>query len=158
MMDLLEPIMKPFVTCKLLQETACTSGRTSINDETTIVSLAPKEDIETSLKTMTEWHTIENYEDNDGKVWNVAVTRTIFESFPEILILSTTHKTALRVREQLSNYVLFASCVHMGTQRSGHYAAYTKHKGKWYLKDDLQCEEVEFPETYGHCILFYKLA
>jgi hypothetical protein len=156
MIDLLEPIVKPFINCKLLQETVCPSGKTVVKDETTIVSLSPREDLETSLKSMTDWNTIENYQDNDGKVWNVAVTRTIFESFPEILILSTSHKTTLTVCEQFSNYNLFASCVHIGSQRGGHYMAYTKHKGKWYLKDDLQCVETQFPETSGHCILFYK--
>ena len=157
MIELLEPIIKPFVTCKLLQETVCSSGKTILKDETAVVYLAPKGDLETSLTYMTKWNTLENYQDDEGKVWNVAATRTTFESFPEILIFSTTHKTTLTVKEQFSNFVLFASCVHVGSQRGGHYMAYTRHKGKWYLKDDLRCVETLFPETSGHCILFYKL-
>ena len=157
MMDLLEPVLKPFVTSKLVQETVCPSGKTTLKDETSVVSLAPKGDIETSFTHMTKWNTIDNYEDNDGKVWNVAATRTVFESFPEILIVSMTHKTTVTVNESLGAFVLFASCVHVGSQRGGHYMAYTRHKGKWYLKDDLQCVETMFPDTSGHCILFYKL-
>lgn len=157
MMDALEPILKPFVTCKLLQETVCTSGKTVRKDETSVVSLAPKGDIETSLEHVTSWHAIENYEDDTGKVWNVAATRTIFEVFPEILILSTTHKSTLTVKEELANFQLFASCVHIGNQNGGHYVAFVRHEEKWYLLDDLRCVETQFPETCGHCILFYKL-
>ena len=157
MMELLEPIMKPFVTSKLVQETVCPSGKTKLKDETSVLSLAPRGDLEASLEHMTKWNTIDNYEDNDGKVWNVAATRTVFETFPEILILSLTHKTTLTVKESLGAFVLFASCVHVGNQNGGHYMAYTRHKGKWYLKDDLMCVETMFPETSGHCILFYKV-
>jgi ubiquitin C-terminal hydrolase len=106
---------------------------------------------------MTKWNTLENYQDGEGKVWNVAATRTTFESFPEILIFSTTHKRTLTVKEEFSNFKLFASCVHIGSQKGGHYMAYTKHKEKWYLKDDLRSVETLFPETSGHCMLFYKL-
>ncbi len=157
MMELLEPIMKPIVTCKLSQETVCPSGKTIIKDETSMLSLAPKETIEESLKDFSDWHTIENYEDNDGKVWNVAATRTIIEEFPKVFIVSLSHKQTIQVSERIGSLELFASCVHVGSQRGGHYMAYTKHKGKWYLKDDLTCVESPFPETSGHCILFYKL-
>jgi hypothetical protein len=156
MIDVLEPIVKPFINCVLVQETVYPEGRKTVKDETTVVTVAPKDDIEASLKHMTKWHTIENYQDDSGKVWNVAATRTMFESFPRVFIVSTTHKTDLRVNERLAHLELFASCVHVGSQRGGHYAAYTKHKGQWYLKDDLTCVKTQFPETSGHCILFYK--
>ena len=156
MIDILEPIVKPMMNCVLVQETVFPGGKKTIQDETTVVTVAPKEDIETSLKNMTKWNTIENYEDDAGKVWNVAATRTTFEKFPSILVVSTTHKTTLTVQENLAHLELFASCVHVGSQRGGHYMAYTKHKGQWYLKDDLTCSETTFPETSGHCILFYK--
>jgi ubiquitin C-terminal hydrolase len=119
--------------------------------------MAPKGDVETSLEHVTSWQAIENYEDDAGKVWNVAATRTIFEVFPEILILSTTHKSTITVKEELANFQLFASCVHIGNQNGGHYVAFVRHKEKWYLLDDLRCVETQFPETCGHCILFYKL-
>ena len=156
MIDVLEPIVKPMINCVLVQETVFPGGKKIIQDETTVVTVAPKEDIETSLKNMTKWHTIENYEDDAGKVWNVAATRTTFEKFPSIFIVSTTHKTTLTVQENLAHLELFASCVHVGNQRGGHYMAYTKHKGQWYLKDDLTCAKTPFPGTSGHCILFYK--
>jgi ubiquitin C-terminal hydrolase len=156
MIDVLEPIVKPMMNCVLVQETVFPGGKKTIHDETTVVTVAPKEDIETSLKNMTKWNTIENYEDDAGKVWNVAATRTTFEKFPSILVVSTTHKTTLTVQENLAHLELFASCVHVGSQRGGHYMAYTKHKGQWYLKDDLTCAKTPFPHTSGHCILFYK--
>jgi ubiquitin C-terminal hydrolase len=157
MLELLEPIVKPLFTCKLSQETLCSSGKTIIKDETMVLTLAPKETLEKSFEEFTKWHTLENYEDNDGKVWNVAVTRTVFETFPDVLIIALTHKQTIQVCEKFNKYKLFASCVHVGNQNGGHYMAYTKHKGKWYLKDDLQCVESDFPETSGHCILFYKV-
>jgi ubiquitin C-terminal hydrolase len=157
MLDLLEPIIKPIINCRLVQETVCTSGKNVVKDETMILTLPPKDTLEKSLEAFAEWHAIENYEDQNKKVWNVAATRTMFEQFPKVLILSLTHKQTIQVSEHLNKYKLFASCVHVGSQRGGHYMAYTKHKGKWYLKDDLQCVECEFPETSGHCILFYKL-
>jgi len=157
MLELLEDIIKPLITCKLVQETVCTFGKTILKDETMVLTLAPKETLEKSLEDFTKWNTLEDYEDNDGKVWNVAATRTIFEEFPKVLIISLTHKQTIQVSEQLDKYELFASCVHVGNQNGGHYMAYTRHKGKWYLKDDLQCVESAFPETSGHCILFYKL-
>jgi ubiquitin C-terminal hydrolase len=122
-----------------------------------VLTLAPKDTLEKSFEEFTKWHTLENYEDNDGKVWNVAVTRTVFETFPDVLIIALTHKQTIQVSGQFGRYKLFASCVHVGNQNGGHYMAYTKHKGKWYLKDDLQCVESDFPETSGHCILFYKV-
>ena len=154
--DILESITKPFIQCTMTQETVCPAGKSTMSVDTTVVTVAPKGDIEQSLEYMTGWNTLENYEDCTGKVWNVAVTRTVFKNFPKILILSTTHKATLTVKEELANYILFASCVHIGSQMGGHYIAYTKHKGKWYLKDDLQCTETRFPETSGHCILFYR--
>ena len=156
-LDVLEPIAKPVTTCKLLQETVCPGGKNVLKDETSIITVAPKENIEESLKHLTDWNTVERYEDATGRVWNVAATRTVIEKFPHVLILSTTHKQIITVKEHLGNFVLFASCVHIGTQKFGHYVAYTKHKGRWYLKDDLSSVEVQFPETSGHCILFYKL-
>lgn len=154
--EILEPFTKSLVTCKLIQETVCPSDKSFLKDETCVVTLTPKGDIESSILDFTKWHTIDKYEDKNGKTWNVAVTRTTFESFPKILILSTSHKTTMTVKEKLGKFSLFASCVHMGNQHGGHYAAYTKHCGKWYLKDDLRCVESQFPETSGHCILFYK--
>lgn len=156
LLDVLEPFVKPMTNCVLVQETVYPGGKKVTKDETTILTVAPKGDIESSLKAMTQWNAVENYQDDADKVWNVAATRTTIESFPSIFIVSTTHKTALRVKERLAHLELFASCVHVGNQRGGHYAAFTKHKGHWYLKDDLSCAKVEFPETSGHCILFYK--
>ena len=34
------------------------------------------------------------------------------------------------------NYELFSLSVHMGTVQSGHYVAFAKRYGKWYLFND----------------------
>jgi ubiquitin C-terminal hydrolase len=156
MLDMLEPVTKSFVECKLVQETVCPSGKTVCKDVTSVLSLAPMNTLEESLKQFSEWQSIDGYKDNTEKVWNVAVTRTVIESFPKIFILSLTQKKTIKVSERMGSLVLFASCVHAGSQNGGHYVSFTKHKGKWYLKDDLRCVESPFPEVSGHTILFYR--
>jgi ubiquitin C-terminal hydrolase len=156
LLELLEPEVKDLVTSKLLQETVCTSGKTVRKEETSVVTLAPhNENIEDAFKRFTEWNTLDNYEDDNGKVWNVAVTRTLFECLPKVLIVSVTHKTNLKIHEFLGSFELVATCVHAGNHMSGHYGAFIKHDEKWFLMDDLQYAETPFPDEGGHCILFY---
>ena len=155
-LDILEPVTKSVVECKLVQETVCPSGKTVCKDVASVLSLAPRDTLEESLIQFSKWQNIEGYKDQNEKVWNVAVTRTLFKSFPRIFILSLTQKKTIKVPEHLGPFVLVASCVHAGSQNGGHYVSFTKHKGKWYLKDDLQCAESPFPEVSGHTIVFYR--
>jgi ubiquitin C-terminal hydrolase len=56
-----------------------------------------------------------------------------------------------------SKYKLFATCKHQGSIGSGHYISYTKHRDKWYLKDDETCNEIEnFPFSDYHYLILYK--
>ena len=159
--DILEPFTKSVINFKMIQETVCPSGKTTTEVESTVLTLGPtpSRNIEDSLKKSTDWNTLENYEDNDGKVWNVAVTRTVFAAFPKILVLSMTCKMNLIVPETILEgaYTLIASCIHIGTNRGGHYVALTKHKGAWYLKDDASVsKQSEFINDTGHYLLVFR--
>ena len=56
-----------------------------------------------------------------------------------------------------TNYQLFSTCTHMGSNRGGHYIAYTKHKGNWYLKDDISCNKIDSINLLDfHYIIMYK--
>jgi ubiquitin C-terminal hydrolase len=161
MIDILEPFTKPIINFKMVQETVCPSGKTTSEVESTVLTLGPtpSRNIEDSLKKSIDWVTIENYQDNNGKVWNVAATRTVFATFPQILVLSMTCKMNLIVPEKILEgaYTLIASCIHIGTNRGGHYVALTKHKGTWYLKDDMNVStKSEFIQDAGHYLLVFR--
>jgi uncharacterized UBP type Zn finger protein len=161
MIDILEPFTKPVINFKMVQETVCTSGKTFTEVESTVLTLGPtpSRNIEDSLKKSIDWVPIENYEDSNGKVWNVAATRTVFSTFPQILVLSMTCKMNLIVPETIlsGGYTLIASCIHIGTNRGGHYVALTKHKGTWYLKDDMMVtQKSEFIHDAGHYLLIFR--
>ena len=54
-------------------------------------------------------------------------------------------------------YQLFATCTHLGSSRGGHYIAYTKHKNRWFLKDDISCNEISSINLSDfHYIIMYK--
>jgi len=117
---------------------------------------------------------IKGFEDTKGKVHHVATTRTMFWNPPNILMLSFKmygHKNTIVVPEQLDlspwihpkapsdiikNYELFATSTHHGSPYSGHYVAYVKHKGQWYLKNDELCMKTTFPSKGYHYFVLYK--
>ena len=44
--------------------------------------------------------------------------------------------------ERLSSYRLYAVVVHSGVLEGGHYVAYVKRRGRWFLCDDASVEPV----------------
>jgi len=95
---------------------------------------------------------LEGYEDDDGKTYNVSVLRQSIIKKPPILIFCINmflNKHQIKIPQEYENYVLYACCIHMGNTRGGHYVAFTKHKGKWYLKDDELVREVNHPPESG---------
>ena len=93
---------------------------------------------------------IEGYQDDNGKTYNVAVMKQSISSRPPILLFSINmfiRKYAIEVPLEYNGYSLYACSIHMGSVRSGHYISFTKHKGKWYLKDDTMLKQVEAPPT-----------
>lgn len=86
---------------------------------------------------------IENYTDNDGKTHRVAALGQRVSYLPPVFTVcfnSYIHKGVIQVPERMvlsgQQYELYACCVHFGNMRGGHYVAFIKHDGKWYIKDD----------------------
>jgi ubiquitin carboxyl-terminal hydrolase 22/27/51 len=57
-----------------------------------------------------------------------------------------------------TQYELFALTVHIGSLDSGHYVAYTKRNGKWYLFNDEDYEIVKESDALNQeaYLLFYR--
>jgi ubiquitin C-terminal hydrolase len=57
-----------------------------------------------------------------------------------------------------TQYELFALTVHIGTLDMGHYIAYTKRNGKWYLFNDEDYEMVKEGDAINQeaYLLFYR--
>jgi ubiquitin C-terminal hydrolase len=54
-------------------------------------------------------------------------------------------------------YELFATAVHTGSVSSGHYIAYTKHKGQWFIKNDTISSPIKkIPMNDYHYIALFK--
>ena len=151
------------VNFQMIQETVCSSERTKILVDNVMFM--------GSLDGIEKWSGLENFEDSKGNVHSVAATRTLFWTLPKILIISLPTKKSVTLgesldvkqwlhpesKETLTKYLLYASCVHGGTQNGGHYVAFTKHRGQWYLKDDDAVSKVDtYPETCGHYVMFFK--
>lgn len=95
---------------------------------------------------------LEGYQDDNGKTYNVAVLKQTIAKKPPILIFCINmfiRKKNINIPQIYENYVLYACCLHMGSTRGGHYVAFTKHKNKWYLKDDTTVREVKHPPESG---------
>ena len=61
-----------------------------------------------------------------------------------------------RSKKCAAKYILYATSTHHGGTRGGHYTAYTKHKNKWYLKNDTSVQETEYQPLAGHYMAFFK--
>jgi hypothetical protein len=159
----------------MIQETVCKSGR-SIKTETTPLNILYSkngETIEQSLNRHQDWSVLEGFTDDHGVTHHVATTRTLFWELPKVLVFTTRmygEKVRVKVSENLNmrpflakgspttetDYQLFACCKHHGSVHGGHYVAYTKHKGQWYIKNDGLCMKTELPREDFFYILLYK--
>ena len=159
-------ILDPDPECikgQMLQETICRGGKTVKTINTGIITLTSQKTLEESLKILVDWSAFSNFEDDDGKIWNVAATRTIFSVFPKVLILTMNHKVNIKITETIlgDRYHLCAAVVHFGTQNGGgHYCAVIKEDEKWYVLDDELCQELAegLPLEGGYDILFYSIS
>jgi len=151
-----------------IQETIYKSGKSVIKGIFNIIILNPKPDenkIGDILKSSQKWTGIENYEDNEGKNYNVAASRTIFEKMPIILVFSIRmydSKKKIDFSEQLEigdqKYKLYATSNHQGSINGGHYIAFTHHEDNWYIKDDTMVNKLKkFPNHDYHYLAFYQL-
>ena len=179
-LDLLEraigTIVKQIFYGEIIQETVCKSGKSTRVEDFTVHMLTPdatETEIEKILHKTQKWSALDDYRDNGGRVWSVAATRHVFWSLPKILILSFPLRQKVTLKEEIdlanfvhpeskipnTHYELFAMSKHFGRgQNNGHYSAFTKHKGQWYLKDDDIVKPVDgCPLSEHHYLVFYKL-
>jgi len=171
----LSNIIKIIFHSKTIQETVCKSGRSIRTEVTPVTILSSKngDTIETSLKRHQDWSVLEGFEDDRGVKHHVATTRTLFWELPKVLVFSTRmygEKVRVKVSEALNmkpyvaegspstetDYQLFACCKHHGSAHGGHYVAYTKHKGQWYIKNDGFCVKTTLPLEDYYYLLIYK--
>ena len=129
----------------MIQETLCKDNKSLKNVITNIHIIYPTKQKKLSnlIEDYQDWNIIENYEDNIGVKHYVASTRTIFKESSPVLVFSMrmyNEKIKIILDEFLEinnrKYELFCTSTHHGSTRGGHYVAYTKHKGQWFLKDD----------------------
>ena len=163
----------------LIQETICKSEKSIYYEHTNIFMMYPQESGKTLHELIThnqQWNTLEDYKDSKNIVHNIATTRTMFWTPPRILVFSLkmyNNKIKSKIDEIFdlnpyihenskfknkdNQYYLFGMCSHMGSINGGHYISYTKHKEKWYIKDDESCNEVKNLKLEDHYyIIFYK--
>ena len=163
--DILEvskPEIKEWFYGKKKQEIIWPGGKSS-NEETFSVHLITSygNNMETMLLKSTDWNTIENFEDNDGKVHHVATSRSVFSKLPQVLMISFDSKSHIKIIENLLiqdyEYNLVSAALHVGHQNDGHYVSFVKRRNKWNLIDDETIKEHELPDEGGFYFMVYNL-
>ena len=150
------PQVKDMFYSQVETEVVCPGGRKTTTEDMMCHFLYPRqgEDIQQVLGRNQEWGVVEGYEDDQGKKWNVAATRTTIKGTPKMLAFSMGVRNRMDVVPHLeingARYSLITTAVHVGVQSGGHYGSFGKHRGKWYLKDDESVREVDFPFK-GEC-------
>jgi ubiquitin C-terminal hydrolase len=163
--DILEraaPVVKEWFYGKKTQETIWPGGKSSNEEDFSIHLITPEGgDMGKMLAKSTDWNTLENFEDTQGKVHNVATTRMVFSKLSQILMISFDRKSHIKVIETIHiegvEYNLIASAVHVGNQNDGHYISFVKRKNKWFLLNDENIKEHELPNEAGHYFMVYNL-
>ena len=86
---------------------------------------------------------LSDYVDDKGKTYNCSVLKTGTNYIPPVCVFCFNmyiRKVLVTIPEQIIinglKYELYALCEHIGNRNCGHYRAYTKVGGKWWLKDD----------------------
>ena len=163
--DILEksvPIIKQWFYGKKVQQTIWPGGKSErIEDFGMHIMCSRGTSMEEMLHDSVKWNPITDYIDDDGNVHHIATTRCIFSELPKVLMISFDKKSHVDVSDKIYinafEYSLVASGIHVGVQRGGHYLAFTKHKGKWYYKNDDFVAEQALPIRTGHYVLVYNL-
>ena len=183
MIDILDetiPIVKKIFYGKKVQEVVFPNGKSKTFDNFSVNILFPikqSQTISELIQNSQEWQAIEKYQDDDGKVWDAAATRSVFWELPKTLAFTLGIKAPIKLEEHLdmkkfihqestqanTMYELMATCVHQGRavasnwHSSGHYIAYTKHRGQWYLKNDTLVQKIDtVPLHANHYLFIYK--
>lgn len=163
--DILEkskPEIKTWLYGKKTQETIWPGGKSENEEDFSVHVVRSKgKDMGKILEDSTRWNVLENFEDTDGKVYNVATTRMIFSKLPQVLMISFDTKSHIKIIEKLildtHEYELFACAIHAGIQNDGHYISFIKRKTKWFFINDAHVREHELPEEGGFYFMMYNL-
>ena len=161
-LEIAKPEIKQWFYGKKTQETIWPGGKSS-NEEDFSIHLITSDgnDMSEMLPKSTDWSVLENFEDIDGKVHNVATTRMIFSKLSQILMISFDRKSHIKIIETIhiggAEYNLIASAVHVGNQNDGHYMSFVKRRNKWFLLNDESVQEHELPIEAGHYFMVYNL-
>jgi hypothetical protein len=155
-------VVKEWFYGKKTPETILPGGKSSNEEDFSIHLITPEGgDMGKMLAKSTDWNTLENFEDTQGKVHNVATTRMVFSKLSQILMISFDRKSHIKVIETIHiegvEYNLIASAVHVGNQNDGHYISFVKRKNKWFLLNDENIKEHELPNEAGHYFMVYNL-
>jgi hypothetical protein len=163
--DILErarPQIKDWFYGKKTQETIWPGGK-STREEDFSMHLVTSQgtDLGEMLKKSSDWNVLENFEDTEGRVHNVATTRMVFSKLPQILMISFDSKSHIHIIESIIidnyEYNLIASAVHVGMQADGHYVSFVKNGTQWYYINDDVVKDTELPTVAGHYVLVYNL-
>lgn len=163
--DILErsvPELKTLFYGKKRQETVYPGGKKEHEEDFSVHLMCSNSDnLQTMLEESMQWNTLTDYTDDTGKTHNIATTRNIFTIMPQIFMVSFDKKSFITVAEYLEigdiKYRLLAAAAHAGIQWHGHYVAFTRHKDKWYYKNDEFFQEVALPKRGGFYFMVYKV-
>jgi len=163
--DILErsvPELKTLFYGKKRQETVYPGGKKEHEEDFSVhVMCSNSDNLQTMLEESMQWNTLTDYTDDTGKTHNIATTRNIFTVMPQIFMVSFDKKSFVTVAEYLEigdiKYRLLAAAAHAGIQWHGHYVAFTRHKDKWYYKNDEFLQEVALPKRGGFYFMVYKV-
>ena len=163
--DILErsqPFIKPWFYGKKVQETIWPGGK-STSEEPFSVHLVTSDgvDLGEMLKKSMDWNVLENFEDTEGKVHNVATTRSLFSELPQILMISFDRKSHVKIIETIVidtfEYNLVATALHEGDQNDGHYISFVKCRNRWHFINDDTIKMCPLPEEAGFYFMVYNL-
>ena len=108
-----------------------------------------------------DWNVLENFEDTEGKVHNVATTRSRFSELPQVLMISFDTKSNIKIIETIIidsfEYNLVATALHEGDQNDGHYVSFVKCRNKWHFINDHDIKICPLPEEAGFYFMVYNL-
>lgn len=161
--DILEravPELKTLFYGKKRQETLYPGGKKEHEEDFSVhLMCSNSNDLQTMLEESIQWNTLTDYTDDTGKTHNIATTRNIFSVMPRVFMVSFDKKSFINTSEYLEvghlRYRLLAAAAHAGIQWGGHYVAFTRHKDKWYYKNDEHVEETTLPQQGGFYFLVY---
>ena len=151
------PIVKDIFYGELVHEIVYSGGRVKPSETFNMILLYPTEPNQTITQLMeSKWSILENHSYSSG----VAAIRTVYTQMPTILVVSFKmydRKVPVQLEEEFAGKTLFAISTHHGSIYGGHYIAYTKHKGQWYIKNDALSQPLENVPLIGyHYVAMYK--